>query len=345
MRSSVVLALVLAAGASAAPPRVVRPTGPVRYATFTYINLQTGERVTTPYAQEAGDPVWENRDFTGNGNYFWNQDDPVNPTNPVPTPATGSEAMDWGDHGDFASGLPVPIDGFEIRYATNIGVDPQALGVQGLGAVIRFYNDEDGGLENDGVLAREITLNNLPGSNTGNPQAFTGRVLMVDLEGTPNVFNIQGQDIDGDGKYDFGYSYNWVQNHTHANHIIGPMLVLPANAGGQGTSTGVEDGFNLFTTPVQVGPSFGLWFGGHTPTIPPGQAGYQPYASFFMRLFSSGAGGCYPDCDDNGTLNVNDYICFQTKFALGDPYADCDNNGVRNVNDYICFQTKFALGC
>jgi hypothetical protein len=56
-------------------------------------------------------------------------------------------------------------------------------------------------------------------------------------------------------------------------------------------------------------------------------------------------GGCYPDCDGNSTLNVNDYICFQTKFALGDPYADCDNNGVRNVNDYICFQTKFALGC
>ncbi len=55
--------------------------------------------------------------------------------------------------------------------------------------------------------------------------------------------------------------------------------------------------------------------------------------------------GCYPDCDGNQQLNVNDYICFQTKFALGDPYADCDGNGVRNVNDYICFQTKFALGC
>ncbi len=61
--------------------------------------------------------------------------------------------------------------------------------------------------------------------------------------------------------------------------------------------------------------------------------------------FTAAGGGCYPDCDGNSTLNVNDYICFQTKFALGDPYADCDNNGVRNVNDYICFQTKFALGC
>ncbi len=58
-----------------------------------------------------------------------------------------------------------------------------------------------------------------------------------------------------------------------------------------------------------------------------------------------GPGLCYPDCDSTGTLNVNDYICFQTKFALGEPYADCDGNGVLNVNDYICFQTKFALGC
>ncbi len=62
-------------------------------------------------------------------------------------------------------------------------------------------------------------------------------------------------------------------------------------------------------------------------------------------LAVAGAPVCYPDCDANGALNVNDYICFQTKFALGDPYADCDGNGQRSVNDYICFQTKFALGC
>ncbi len=54
---------------------------------------------------------------------------------------------------------------------------------------------------------------------------------------------------------------------------------------------------------------------------------------------------CYPDCNFSCTLDVNDYICFQTRFALADPYADCDANGVRNVNDYICFQTMFALGC
>ncbi len=51
---------------------------------------------------------------------------------------------------------------------------------------------------------------------------------------------------------------------------------------------------------------------------------------------------CYADCDRNDALNINDIICFQTKFALGDSYADCDENGVRNINDYTCFQTKFA---
>ncbi len=74
------------------------------------------------------------------------------------------------------------------------------------------------------------------------------------------------------------------------------------------------------------------------------QAGFDSYR---VELAGIGAfpGACYPDCDGSGGLSVNDYICFQTKFALGDPYADCDGNGVRNVNDYICFQTRFALGC
>jgi hypothetical protein len=55
--------------------------------------------------------------------------------------------------------------------------------------------------------------------------------------------------------------------------------------------------------------------------------------------------GCYPDCDASGTLNIDDFICFQTFFALSDPYADCDANGVLNIDDFICFQTFFAIGC
>jgi hypothetical protein len=102
----------------------------------------------------------------------------------------------------------------------------------------------------------------------------------------------------------------------------------------------VGDGVGAVSTPLGNELQF---FGGAWQAANNGIVGFQTIMPFIVE--GTKGGGCYPDCDGNGTLNVNDYICFQTKFALGDPYADCDNNGVRNVNDYICFQTKFALGC
>jgi hypothetical protein len=54
---------------------------------------------------------------------------------------------------------------------------------------------------------------------------------------------------------------------------------------------------------------------------------------------------CYPDCNGDGALNLSDFGCFQTAFALGQPYADCNGDGVRNLSDFGCFQTQFALGC
>jgi hypothetical protein len=60
---------------------------------------------------------------------------------------------------------------------------------------------------------------------------------------------------------------------------------------------------------------------------------------------------CYANCDGStGTpvLNVNDFVCFQNKFAAGDTYANCDGSTgtpMLNVNDFICFQNKFAAGC
>jgi probable HAF family extracellular repeat protein len=60
---------------------------------------------------------------------------------------------------------------------------------------------------------------------------------------------------------------------------------------------------------------------------------------------------CYPNCDASTSaplLNVNDFICFQTKFAAGDSYANCDGSTlapVLNVGDFICFMNKYAAGC
>ncbi len=57
------------------------------------------------------------------------------------------------------------------------------------------------------------------------------------------------------------------------------------------------------------------------------------------------ASPCYPDCDASGILDIDDFICFQTFFAIGDPYADCDASGGLDIDDFICFQTFFAIGC
>ncbi len=62
-------------------------------------------------------------------------------------------------------------------------------------------------------------------------------------------------------------------------------------------------------------------------------------------LWTQVVSSCKADCDDSGALNIDDFICFQTLFALGDPAADCDASGSLNIDDFICFQTLFALGC
>ena len=72
----------------------------------------------------------------------------------------------------------------------------------------------------------------------------------------------------------------------------------------------------------------------------------------FARLFGNamkwadgGAAPCYPDCNGDAALNLSDFGCFTTKFALGDPYADCNGDSTLNLSDFGCFTTKFALGC
>jgi T5SS/PEP-CTERM-associated repeat protein len=54
---------------------------------------------------------------------------------------------------------------------------------------------------------------------------------------------------------------------------------------------------------------------------------------------------CYPDCDGDAALTIDDFICFQTEFALDVPTADCDGDSVLSIDDFICFQTYFAVGC
>lgn len=64
-----------------------------------------------------------------------------------------------------------------------------------------------------------------------------------------------------------------------------------------------------------------------------------------------GCPACYANCDRSTAapvLNVNDFLCFQLRFAAGDSYANCDGSTtppVLNVGDFVCFMNSFAGGC
>ncbi len=67
--------------------------------------------------------------------------------------------------------------------------------------------------------------------------------------------------------------------------------------------------------------------------------------AFVQGLAWMGEAGCYPDCNNSGTLTIADFGCFQAAFAAGDPYADCNNSSSLTIADFGCFQAAFAAGC
>ena len=121
-----------------------------------------------------------------------------------------------------------------------------------------------------------------------------------------------------------------------------------AKAGGGG---GVASGFDLDWTTIDAGGGVaadGLLVlrGTIGQADPKTQSGGQiVMTGGFSADIAPSPAVCYADCDNSGELDIDDFICFQTLFATGDPLADCDQSGELDVDDFICFQTAFAVGC
>jgi hypothetical protein len=84
----------------------------------------------------------------------------------------------------------------------------------------------------------------------------------------------------------------------------------------------------------------------------------DPTLFYIFQMWTVGADAlghngyrCYANCDFSSLvpfLNVNDFICFNERFAAGDSAANCDQSTVPpvlNANDFICFLNAFAAGC
>lgn len=54
---------------------------------------------------------------------------------------------------------------------------------------------------------------------------------------------------------------------------------------------------------------------------------------------------CYADCDQSGSLDLFDFLCFTNAFNAQNPYADCDQSGSLDLFDFLCFTNSFNAGC
>ena len=68
-----------------------------------------------------------------------------------------------------------------------------------------------------------------------------------------------------------------------------------------------------------------------------------------VGMAGSGSGwiadGCYADCDESGSLDFFDFLCFQNAFSAGDTYADCDQSGSLDFMDFLCYMRAFEFDC
>jgi hypothetical protein len=74
--------------------------------------------------------------------------------------------------------------------------------------------------------------------------------------------------------------------------------------------------------------------------------GHSPYLAQWVACPN-----CYANCDSSTRtprLNIDDFTCFISKFAAGDPYANCTQSTIQpflTVDDFVCYINKFAMGC
>ena len=54
---------------------------------------------------------------------------------------------------------------------------------------------------------------------------------------------------------------------------------------------------------------------------------------------------CMADFNDDGALNVLDFVAYQTAWTSKEAEADCNVDNDYNILDFVCFQSAFQAGC
>ena len=273
----------------------------------------------------------------------------------------------------FAANLPAASCFDEVRYYVSAGVtegwtvtSPQGApefynsAIVQTGATViladNFQTDKGWTVTNSNVQTGAWARGDPPanggqgaptGDADGSGNAFvTGLAFDVDLDGGPTTLTSPVLNLAGAASTQVAYS-RWFSSE---NGAVDTLKVEISNDNGATWkpvgSTGSTGGWQAVSFQVEsyVTPTAQVkvrFIASDNPNDSKTEAGIDAFTVEVLECED----GCYPDCDQSGTLDIDDFICFQTLFALSNAAADCDQNGTLDIDDFICFQTTFAVGC
>ena len=364
-------ALAAAVGVAVACPVLAQPVldegghMPAKIAGVIYVNVATGERRISSFEGRNGPAIWSNIDATATAFEYHG----IDGRSRADGRATYNNlSVDWGDipAGPF-------VDGIKIGYAVpetlasrfpNVN-DPNYAKVYGLNLFYAIWNNENG--QHDGSVDADdlAILLPFPDAYGAVPEGNAWQVIF-DLEGSTE-FTMLATDRDGDRRVDFGYGYSFRQrqhvdprnNPSIPRAIVGPLLVLPGNAGGAGfpPSGGVEDAldwyntfdadfsFNTTTQQYDVDPNRTLERSNFVDTY---FFGGEPYASYYTQLFGAIL-GCAADFNGDGFVDFFDYndfvSCFEGGLCPRGRTADINGDQFVDFFDYDDYVQAFGIGC
>ncbi|QOI99362.1 MAG: hypothetical protein HRU70_02190 [Phycisphaeraceae bacterium] len=354
--AGVAAAAIWPTGLLAAEPVVVvggagEEVGVVGSSGLVYVHVASGTRVVFGMSPRQGEPLWMNNDRAGNENAVLYQSGPARTDGRQQYVAA---CVDWGDITEgvyvdafaVAYGLGVGPNGVIRATAANPDVDPT---VYGLDLLVGFMSSENGFNDPDRAFIMNERIRDLNGVNSTN----NGWVYLIDLGGTGREFTVSGRDEDGDGRTDFGFYYQFLQNQDtdERNPVpvprsyIGPQLVLGLDGGGSGFpfAYGTEDAFDWFNA---VGQVSGLPINYHSTR----SFGGVPWSDFYMELYGSLTGPrCPADFNDDGFVDFFDFAAFVDCFEGFEcpPGRDSDFNrdGFVDFFDFQDYVDAFDAGC
>lgn len=158
-------------------------------------------------------------------------------------------------------------------------------------------------------------------------------ISFVNLFGTPTDFG----DEFGDGFQD-GLFTTGVKQDLNYVATKPPGISLPTDPSPGDMLKPFNDWANIILPLLAVRKPSAI------PAFPKNELTHEA-VEWINQNFPQPPSACYADCDQSGALNIDDFICYQTLFAIGDPAADCDASGTLNIDDFICYQTLYAIGC